>query len=393
LSSLAEESCLSYRVDLRSIAHERRPRYHGRQAVRVGRDLMISPDLWLWRPFAEGQPSELLLHFDLPEEIDVSAPWRLVERSSRTVTYRTGKTPTDWSAAVALGRFAVEEITLANSSLRFATLDGSPRPDPLDTRSWLRHAGESLLQLYGRFPLPSVQILVVPVRDGDEAVPFAQVLRGGGSALRFFVDPRYPLQDFISDWTAVHEFSHLVHPYFPDRDVWLAEGIASYYQNVLRARKGVLSPRRAWQKLHEGFQRGIHGTDGRSLEDVADSMHRDGSYMRVYWSGAAVALLADLRLRNLSAGRQSLDSALALFQTCCLPSERLWEAREFMYKLDELSRTSVFSELYHEYAQSSRFPDLRGAYSKLGLDDSREQIRLLDKAPSQAVRDAIMAQR
>ena len=63
------------------------------------------------------------------------------------------------------------------------------------------------------------------------------------------MDPDRPLDDLRTDWTATHEFSHLLLPYVSRRDRWLSEGLASYYQNVLRARDGRLSETDAWRKL------------------------------------------------------------------------------------------------------------------------------------------------
>jgi len=38
--------------------------------------------------------------------------------------------------------------------------------------------------------------------------------------------------------------------------------------------------------------------------------------MKVYWSGAALALLADVELRRRSDGEQTLDDILGEFQQC-----------------------------------------------------------------------------
>ena len=71
------------------------------------------------------------------------------------------------------------------------------------------------------------------------------------------VDTSHDLDAFLDSWTASHELSHLLLPYISRREAWLGEGFASYYQNVLRARAGMLSQREAWQKLHAGFERGL----------------------------------------------------------------------------------------------------------------------------------------
>ena len=93
--------------------------------------------------------------------------------------------------------------------------------------------------------------------------------------------------------------------------------------------------------------------------------------MRVYWEGAAMMLLADQRLRSRTGGAQSLDSALAQLRACCLSPDTGWQARELFAKLDELTQTSVFAELYEAHVASTAFPPVAEAYRLLGLAAGR----------------------
>jgi len=224
-------------------------------------------------------------------------------------------------------------------------------------------------------------------------VPWGEVQRGGGDAVHLYINQSLSEQAFIDDWVMVHELSHLLHPVIVSPDRWLYEGIASYYQNVLRARAGLMSAQSAWSKLHAGFERGIRGTPrGRSLAEVSETMIRDRSFMRVYWSGAALALLADVELRRHSAGAQSLDTALAALSDCCLPSNRSWTARELMQKLDRLTDTTVFMDLYRAHVDSDDFPDLGAVYTELGLQPmSATRLRLDALASGASICAAIMA--
>ena len=251
----------------------------------------------------------------------------------------------------------------------------------------------ALVTAYGSLPVADLQLLVVPIGRGDEPVPWGEVQRGGGDAVHVYIDQRFSEAAFMDDWVLVHELSHLLHPVIVSDDRWLSEGIASYYQNVLRARAGLMTAETAWNKLHAGFERGIRGTaPGRSLAEVSETMMRDRSFMRVYWSGAAVALLADVELRRSSAGAQSLDSALAAFRDCCLPADRVWSAHAFMQQLDRLTGTSIFVNLYQEHVDSDAFPDLAAIYTELGLQRmTATRLRLDPTAADADICAAIMA--
>ena len=177
-------------------------------------------------------------------------------------------------------------------------------------------------------------------------------------------------------------------PFVVHQDRWLSEGLASYYQNVLRARAGNISEKQAWQRLHEGFERGAAGTHGGTLAEAAQAGW--DSTMRVYWSGAALMLMADTRLRAMSGNRQSLDSALQALQLCCLDNGKSWRALDLLTELDRITGTQIFSTLYSEHVSNEAFPDLRQTWQALGIKTRFNRVRMGSDAPLSGVRDAIM---
>jgi predicted metalloprotease with PDZ domain len=79
--------------------------------------------------------------------------------------------------------------------------------------------------------------------------------------------------------------------------------------------------------------------------------------MKIYWSGAALALMADVELRHRSGGAESLDLVLDRMQACCLPSRRTWSGRELFEKFDSLIDEPLFVRLYERYANTRGFPE------------------------------------
>jgi hypothetical protein len=379
-------ACVHYRVDINGpgVPHRHSGHWRTREAV------VFDPALWLWLP--DKKNVEARLDFVLPPGFDVSAPWPRLGRSGDTVSYTYRERLPGWEARLAIGRFAVESLELPGGRIRYALLPGEPAADAEAVRRWVTGGARALASAYGRLPVPDVQLLVVPVGHGKDPVPWGEVQRGGGDAVHLYINQRRPPEEFRDDWVLVHEFSHLLHPVLQSSDRWLSEGLASYYQNVLRARAGLMSKAQAWERLHAGFERGIRGTPpGRSLEETSETMTRDHTYMRVYWSGAAIALLADVGLRRRTRGAQSLDTALAALGACCLPATRRWTAEELLQRLDDLTGTTVFMELYEEHIDSADFPELSALYTELGLQATSPTTLDLDPAvPGVALRTAIM---
>jgi hypothetical protein len=390
LGNLPDNACIVYTVSLDALKNtSERP---GRTGQRVGGDLVTDLGMWFWRPDSLEADEDIDVQFGLPAGISVSAPWQEVAAApGERTTYRVGHSPYDWPAAVAFGHFTEHILDVSQAQLRVAILPGRPEVDETLIVGWVRRAAAAVTTLYGRFPVASAQVLIIPGAGGNEPVPWAYVLRGGGPSAHFFINQNQSREEFDADWTAVHELSHLLLPYVLSGDAWLSEGTASYYEHVLRARAGRIEPREAWQRMQNGFKRGMQNTRGLTLADATERMYRSGTFMRVYWEGAAIMLLADQRLRARSGGRQSLDTALDELQRCCLSPDVGWGGRDLFRKLDELTGTTVFAELYENHVRSPSLPDLGEAYRLLGLHVTAEgEVVLTDDAPQRAARDAIM---
>ncbi len=263
--------------------------------------------------------------------------------------------------------------------------------------AWINATAETVTLVYGRFPNPNAKIIVIPTTENawgsDAPVIFGRVTRTDGETVELFVNTDRPINEFYSDWTATHEFSHLMLPLLSQRYRWIAEGFATYYQNVLMSRASRYAPEFAWQRLSEGFVRGRESRPELSPNDAASGGIREAR-MKVYWSGAAIALLADVELRERSGGKESLDTVLEQLQSCCLPSQRRWSGPRLFEKLDTFIETPVFMPLYRQYADVEGFPDIEPLLAKLGITTNDDgSVALSDDSPLAAVRAAISAPR
>ncbi len=378
--------CFRYEVRLRAAAAR------DRRNSSLHRDnLLASPSIWLWRPPLD-ERSDLRVRFDVPPPVRISAPWQPLDETG--LEYRIPTSPENASAAVAFGEFVDAHPEIPGATLRVAVMRpwrGGVRHELVD---WAAEAARNVSLSYGRLPNPSPHVVVVPIdssRNGSP-VPFGRVIRDGGESVELFVRRNASMASLRADWTATHEFSHLMLPYLGSRHRWISEGFAQYLQNVLLARSGTYTAELAWQKLYEGFRRGEASRPELSPIEAAASRAR-GSTMKVYWSGAVLALEADVELRRSSGGEQSLDSVLEAFMRCCLPAKRRWRGTELLEKLDELAGRPVFMPLYHRYGDRAGFPDHEPLFAELGIEIVRNRVVFDDDAPLASIRRAMFAPR
>lgn len=258
---------------------------------------------------------------------------------------------------------------------------------------WVQTTADTIELVYGRFPNPKAKIIVIPSSENswgsDAPVIFGRVTRRDGETVELFVDPERPIEDFYTDWTATHEFSHLMMPLLSQRYRWISEGFATYYQNILMSRAQRYTPELAWQRLSEGFVRGQESRPDLSPNAAAAGGIRHAR-MKVYWSGAAIALKADITLRQRSNGAESLDRVLGQLQACCLPSGRRWSGPQLFKKLDTFIESPVFMPLYRKYADEEGFPDIARLLSDLGIETNQDGTVSLDDGKTLAsIRKAI----
>jgi hypothetical protein len=342
-------TCVMYTVDLARAASDN-PRLQV-----FGHDTLVLPvNDWMWRPRLGGD-DEVLVTFDLPNDVDVSVPWQPV--AAAPGSFRLRSSPQSGTGLAIFGRFDAAAVRVGDAELRVVALptpQGSINRDIID---WTRQTATNITLTYGRFPNPDARVVLFPVasRWGGSAVPFGRVVRDGGETIELLIDPDHAEESFLGDWTATHEFTHLMLPYVGRSDRWVSEGFAQYYQNVLLARAGRYSAEEAWREIGEGLQRGRESAPSLSPGEAASAAERS-TRMKIYWSGAALALIADIELRRRSGGRESLDLVLDRFQACCLPSRRTWKARELFAEFDRLIEAPLFVDLYDSYADAAGFP-------------------------------------
>jgi predicted metalloprotease with PDZ domain len=129
------------------------------------------------------------------------------------------------------------------------------------------------------------------------------------------------------------------------RELWVVEGITTYYTDLVLRRAGILSEARYLEKLGEAISRylALPGRMVQSLEDAsfdawikfyrpdANSPNATVSY---YQKGALVALLLDLEIRRRTGNARSLDDVMRLLW------ER-WGARDVGFPVGEVERTAA----------------------------------------------------
>jgi hypothetical protein len=198
-----------------------------------------------------------------------------------------------------LGTIAAEPIP-GDPALTLAVPPGATAIPSAQLAAWVSAVAESNRRFWARSPTEGGLVILIPSQRGG--VPFGRVLSLGGAVVTVLVGEQATPQDLYDDWVLVHEFLHLGSPLMRDTGAWLNEGIATFYEPVLRARAGWKSEDDVWREWISSMPRGMPAITGIGLQNAG----RGG----IYWGGAVFVLMAEIESLQASGGRIGFSDCL-----------------------------------------------------------------------------------
>jgi hypothetical protein len=341
-------------------------------ARRVGDAVLGTADTWMLRPEPMGDAvvhvrvvGENQARFVTGLRADPSGGYVMQARELGEASYG------------AFGAFRRADLSLPGATLRVALLGQPLALGDAGALEWIRKAASCEARLFGRFPVDAT-VFVVPV-PGAEGVVFGRVMSLSGASVVLLFGTATTADSQRDDWVVVHELSHLGSPSFVGEGHWLEEGLATYYEPILRERCGWMSEKALWSHFHTEMERGLRRDgDLPSLEDRDD-------IDATYWGGALFALLADVRIREATHNARSLDDVIRAVLARAGDATHAARVADFIRIGDEVTGTDVLARLYDSWVVRGENADLGAIWRSLGV----EQQGLLDGAPLGAVRRGI----
>ena len=249
---------------------------------------------------------------------------------------------------------------------------------------WVQSAAEAVAAYYGRYPVPRVQIRIIPV-DGT-GVRHGQTFGYDGGLVKIRVGEQTRAAELANDWMLTHEMVHLSFPSMADEHHWIEEGIAVYVEPIARIQAKQMSAEQMWADLLRDMPKGEPQEGDRGL----DHTH---SWGRTYWGGALFCFVADVEIRKQTHNQKGLQDALRGILEAGGDITHDWELAKTLRIGDQATGTTVLSDLYAKWKDQPVEVDLASMWNELGIVADGKSVRLVDDAPVAAVRRAITAPR
>lgn len=283
-------------------------------------------------------------------------------------------------------------------------IDGEGNYDPARVQADVKKIVEAAVELMGG---------EIPYRDYTFFLHLRSNTGGGlehlnSTALgfrRFGFKPEANYRGFLS--LVAHEFFHLwnVKRIRPDalgsfdytkenytKLLWVAEGITSYYENVILRRAGLISdkdflaaPARAIQDLQDTPGRLAMSAEEASFDAWIKYYRQDensiNSQVSYYDKGAILGLLLDLEIRKRSKGAKSLDDVMRYLYTEFYKKDRNYTSKDFQI-ISEMMAGSSLEQFFAKYVRGREELDYNSALAAAGLrlDITGETPRPVEKA-------------
>ena len=268
-----------------------------------------------------------------------------------------------------------------NESLICVAMDDAElkKEQPL-LRAWIDRSAHIVADYYAQFPAPLVLIRLRGM-DGS-GVNGGRTTNDGGLVIQMRVGRETTAEALAADWVLVHEMVHLALPEVGKSHDWLAEGLATYVEGVARAQDGNRAIADVWAEDRNSMPKGLP----RAGEG---GMDQSPSWGRTYWGGALYCLQADIAIREQSANRVGLQTALRaiLKETGGYGFES--DIGDVLRIGDAATGTHVMYGLYQQIRATPQTPNLELLWTLLGVPTDPLTQPFDDRAPLAAIRIAI----
>jgi hypothetical protein len=258
---------------------------------------------------------------------------------------------------------------------------GLAKQQPL-LRVWIDRSAHIVAGYYARFPAPLIVIRLQGM-DGS-GVGGGRTTNDSGLMIQMRVGRETTTDTLAADWVLVHEMVHLALPEVGRRHIWLAEGLATYVEGVARAQFGNRAIADVWAEDRHSMPMGLPRAGEGGIDESP-------SWGRTYWGGALYCLQADVAIREQTANRVGLQTALRaiLRETGGYAVER--DIAEVLKIGDAATGTHVMYGLYQQIRATPQTPDLDVLWTLLGVPSDPKTQPFDDRAPLAAIRVAITA--
>jgi hypothetical protein len=264
-----------------------------------------------------------------------------------------------------------------------ALLDGKLALGTERIARWVESAYRAVHDFFGQAPDSELLVVIAPLPNA-RGVKFGRLLPESAPGIVIVVGETTAERDLGDDWMLVHELFHVGTPSYGDESGWFDEGLATYFEPLIRVRAGLLTEEKLWRELVRDMPRGI---DALTRAGLSNGTSRDD----IYWGGGLFCLLADIEARRRTGGVRGLEDGLGAVLRAGGNSSVVWSLDDTFAAIDRGIGVPIVAELAARHMTSGAPVDLARLFRELGVREARGHgIRFDESAPLAPLRRALV---
>jgi hypothetical protein len=280
------------------------------------------------------------------------------------------------------GNNVTSTLLIGGSKIDVTIESGEMKLSQTELLHWVQSAAEAVATYYGRYPVPRVQLRIIPV-DGS-GVRHGQTFGSDGGLIKIRVGKQTEARELANDWMLTHEMVHLSFPSVADEHHWIEEGIAVYVEPIARIQAKQMSGEQMWADLVRDMPKGLP-------QEGDEGMDHTHTWGRTYWGGALFCFVADVEIRKQTHNKKGLQDGLRGILAAGGDITHDWDLTEAFKIGDRATGTTVLSEQYAKWKDKPAQVDLALMWKELGIAAEGKRVRVTEDAPLAGVRLAITA--
>lgn len=237
------------------------------------------------------------------------------------------------------------EIVISSPEIIFHYEDEFSIVEKNKLEKWLIETVKGTERTLGKYPF-DLHLFLHRASDSSEPVPWAHTDRSAIQEVHFHVDTKFSLEEFLKDWTAPHEISHLAIPFVGKSNSWFAEGFATYMQGEILLEMGQCTQLDIEKKYEQKINAAKpYYQSEEPFSKVAMELRKQHHYPQMYWGGAYFFFQLNEILES-SDGR-SLCEIMKVYESCCRMNDK--NINDILKSIDEQVEGTPAQDLMLKY--------------------------------------------
>jgi hypothetical protein len=213
-------------------------------------------------------------------------------------------------------------------------------------KEWIIEVVDATTATIGEYPF-DLHIYFQRSDRGGQPVGFGHTIRGPEQSVRFYVDPSFSKEEFMEDWVAPHEISHLSQPFVGKNNKWFSEGYATYMSRQIMMEMGYYTEEEFDSIYFNRISQTkyAYGSNLLTHIQVSDSLLEHYIYGDMYWGSASYFFTVDQQLKEKHNIR--FRDVVKDYQNCCRLKDK--SLLSIVQSYDSIIEDTLFTSLMRRY--------------------------------------------